>query len=183
MTTRFNLPMNATEDQLRRRGAGPPIRILVMSFLVSGLGLNLWAQCHENVVMEVGSSYTIEYQGWCRIRRIGQKHVQRTTRLVNRETLDAQQEKAMCEHQTPIQYAMATIGQHLERKDIQEQDDDTSDKSILDILVGSIGADERAANGLANQVLGDVDYDPANDPDLPESAGAIQPRENGTPAG
>ncbi|KAI9826943.1 MAG: hypothetical protein M1826_006519 [Phylliscum demangeonii] len=67
-----------------------PIRVLVMSFRVGGVGLNLWPQCHENVVLEGGPNYATEYQGWCRIRRIGQTHVQVTNRLVNRETLDTQ---------------------------------------------------------------------------------------------
>lgn len=172
--------MNASDEQIKQQGGGDPIRVLVMSFAVSGLGLNLWAQCHENIVMEISTSYTIEYQGWCRIRRIGQKHVQRTTRLVNRETLDAQQEKAMLQNVAPLTYAMVTIGQHVEQQDLQEQTDDTSNKNILDILVGSIGVDERAANGLAYQVLGDGDYDPANDLDLYESAGPIQPGGTGT---
>ncbi|KAI9830881.1 MAG: hypothetical protein M1826_004311 [Phylliscum demangeonii] len=121
-----------------------PIRIMVMSCGVGGLGLNLWAQCQptaedaaglavlvvgsglnaivhpagrqgahrragdadgepggglEIVMLEGGHNYATEYQGWCRIRRIGQAHVQITNglvnRLVNREALDSQQEEAV----------------------------------------------------------------------------------------
>ena len=162
---RFNLSMSASEAQISRNNGGTPIKVLVMSFLVSGLGLNLWAQCHENLVMEISTSYTIEYQGWCRVRRIGQTHVQKTTRLVNRETLDAQQEKAMLQNVVPITYAMQTISQY-------EQGGDTDEKSLLDILVGSIDKEERVRNGLAYQVIGDSKYDPANDPSIPAPAGA-----------
>lgn len=56
LVDRFNAPMSQPNQA--------PIKVLVMSFFVSDVGHNLWAECYENVVLESARSYSVEYQGW-----------------------------------------------------------------------------------------------------------------------
>ena len=53
----FNQSMSFTEPEAKL------IKVLVMSFAVLEVGLNLWAQCCENLVIKITSSYALEYQG------------------------------------------------------------------------------------------------------------------------
>ncbi|KAI9782040.1 MAG: hypothetical protein M1816_002029 [Peltula sp. TS41687] len=168
LVNRFSLPMGASEDEIRAVNAGgAPIQLLVMGFKVSAEGLNLWAQCHENLVLEPNSYYQKEYQGWCRIRRIGQTKVQRTTRLVNRETLDAQVEQAMVMNAEPIACAMQAVDRALSEESEESRGGRSSSLSILDILIGRISDKEKTRNGLAHTVLGDETHDPIHDPEIP----------------
>ncbi|KAI9777978.1 MAG: hypothetical protein M1816_004376 [Peltula sp. TS41687] len=154
MVDQFNTPMSQTSRK--------PIKVLVMSFLVSGLGLNLWAQCHENIVMENSNSYASEYQAWCRVRRIGQTKQQLTTRLVNRETLDAQIETAMALLAQPMAYAMQSLD-----KFVAEHGEEAKEKTLLDVLVGSKSPAAREDVGLQpSLMIGATQTDFAHDPEV-----------------
>ena len=164
--------MSASKEEIEAvKAGGSPIQVLIMSFLVSAEGVNLWAECYENLVLEPNANYQKEYQGWCRIRLIGQTEIQKTTRLVNRQTLDAKLEEAMVWNAEPIAYAMQAVDRGLSES-LQSQglggDRQQSNLSILDVLIGRISDKEKARNGMEYTVLGDEAHDPVNDPEVPE---------------
>ena len=106
--------MSASKEEIEAvKAGGLPIQVLIMSFLVSDEGVNLWAEYHINLVLEPNANYQNEYQSWCRIRRIGQTEIQKTTWLVNWQTLDAKLEEAMVRNTEPIACAMQAVDRGL----------------------------------------------------------------------
>lgn len=81
------------------------ISVLVLSYLCSNEGINLHYQCWNTIMIEQGQSYSSEHQAWSRVRRIGQKNVQHTERLININTVDIIIEKAQRDRQSPMLYA------------------------------------------------------------------------------
>jgi hypothetical protein len=85
------------------------ISVLVLSYQTSNEGLNLHRACWQSIMLEQGRTYSQEVQAWSRVRRIGQRQVQETTRLVNSETIDMQLESGIILKQDAANMALGII--------------------------------------------------------------------------
>jgi len=68
------------------------IQILVCSYNVSALGLNLHTDCWNCVLFEAGKNTNTEIQGYGRLRRLNQRMEQHITRLYVVNTINCWQE-------------------------------------------------------------------------------------------
>ncbi|KAF8536360.1 P-loop containing nucleoside triphosphate hydrolase protein [Trichophaea hybrida] len=73
-----------TEKFIQKDG----VRVLVLLYMTSNEGLNIYYNCWNSILLEQGVNYAMEHQAWSRVRRIGQKYTQYTYRLVNMATID-----------------------------------------------------------------------------------------------
>jgi hypothetical protein len=131
-------------DRLKERfNRFDDIDVLVLSYLCSNEGLNLHYRCHNSIMVEQGISYASEHQAWSRVRRIGQRFIQRTERLVNLDTIDVLIENAQRDRQAPMLYALGVM----ERFGVDVDSDEVFDTLIgnqhpvvlRDLVIGNIG--------------------------------------------
>ena len=130
-------------EELRKQFIDPQgsLDVLILSYLTSNEGLNLHPQCCHNIMLEQGISYAQEHQAWSRVRRIGQKQIQKTERVVNLETIDSMIERSQRERQNPMLHALG-IMDNIPDKTVEAG-------AIYDLLIG-----KQSAEALRDIVLG-----------------------------
>ena len=148
------------------------IEVLVLSLVTSTEGLNLHPQCSRNIFMEQGVNHSSEYQAWSRVRRIGQRDVQSTTRIVNMETIDKTIERAQLLKQTPMLYAFGA----LDKLQAEGGGSDFSSKDLFDILIG-----RRNPMVLMDRIIGGENEDDAADLDKGKGVAKEDNSETGSP--
>jgi len=90
---RSNLPAVAKSELAAKfRDPTSRVQILLCTYRVGGVGLNLHVSCNHVVLFEAGMSTAVEIQGYHRTRRQGQTRQQMFWRLFQIDSINAYQE-------------------------------------------------------------------------------------------
>jgi hypothetical protein len=103
-------------------------------------------------MVEQGINYSMEYQAWLRVRRIGQQQTQSTTRLVNLTTIDRLIENPQRTKQSPMLYTLGVL-QNAACGDLDLNVDQVYDSLIRKISPQALRS---AVIGQYNDVIMDV---------------------------
>ena len=128
------------------------LRVLVLSYLTSNEGWNLYYNCRNSVMVEQGIKDPMEHQAWSHVRQMGEQQTQRTAQLVNLATINRLIENTQRMKQSPLLYALGVL------QNAAHEDIDLDAGQVYDMFIGMISpqALRCAVIGHDNDVIMDV---------------------------